>query len=87
MPGETCNGCGDRLKPLGEDVTEELDYIPGRFFMNRFVRPRLACGCCETIAQAPLGTPTLADRIAQEVVRRRLEPMLDPTVSLTDMTG
>jgi len=53
-PGETCAGCGGRLKPLGEDVTEELEYIPGRFVVNRFVRPRLACACCETIAQAPL---------------------------------
>jgi transposase len=53
-PGETCAGCGDSLKRLGEDVTEELDYIPGRFVVNRFVRPRLACSCCEAIVQAPL---------------------------------
>ena len=39
-PGETCADCGGRLKPLGEDVTEELEYIPGRFVVNRFVRPR-----------------------------------------------
>jgi hypothetical protein len=26
----------------------------------------------------PLGIPTVADRIAQEVVRRRLEPLLEP---------
>ena len=53
-PGESCAGCGGRLKRLGEDVTEELDYIPGRFVVNRFVRPRLACTCCEAICQAPL---------------------------------
>jgi len=53
-PGETCAGCGGRLKPLGEDVTEELEYIPGRFVVNRFVRPRLACACCEAIVQASL---------------------------------
>jgi len=53
-PGETCAGCGGRLKRLGEDVTEELDYIPGRFVVNRYVRPRLACSCCEAICQAPL---------------------------------
>jgi transposase len=52
--GETCADCGGRLKPLGEDVTEELEYIPGRFVVNRFVRPRLACTCCEAIVQAPL---------------------------------
>ena len=27
-PGESCAGCGGRLKPLGEDVTEELEYTP-----------------------------------------------------------
>ena len=27
-PGDACAECGGRLKPLGEDVTEELDYVP-----------------------------------------------------------
>lgn len=53
-PGEACADCGGRLKRLGEDITEELDYIPGRFVVNRFVRPRLACSCCEAVCQAPL---------------------------------
>ena len=53
-PGDACAECGGRLKPLGEDVTEELDYLPGRFVVNRIVRPRLACTCCEAICQAPL---------------------------------
>lgn len=52
--GETCDECGGTLKTLGEDVTEELEYIPGRFVVNRIVRPRLACTCCEAIVQAPL---------------------------------
>src|SRR3954467_6164823 len=53
-PGDACAACGGKLKPLGEDVTEELDYLPGRFVVNRIVRPRLACTCCEAICQAPL---------------------------------
>lgn len=53
-PGETCGACGGAFKVLGEDVTEELEYIPGRFIVNRIVRPRLACTCCEAIVQAPL---------------------------------
>lgn len=52
-PGETC-ACGGKLRKLGEDVTEELEYIPGRFVVNRIVRPRLACSRCEAIVQAPL---------------------------------
>ena len=52
-PGEAC-ACGGKLRVLGEDVTEELDYLPGRFVVNRVVRPRMACGSCEKIVQAPL---------------------------------
>ncbi len=53
-PGERCADCGGRLERLGEDVTEELEYIPGRFVVKRIVRPRLACGGCEKFHQAPL---------------------------------
>jgi transposase len=53
-PGEACGTCGGKLKHLGDDITEELEYIPGRFVVNRIVRPRMACSCCEAILQAPL---------------------------------
>lgn len=53
-PGEDCRRCGGSLKTLGEDVTEELEYKPGRFVVNRIVRPRMACSCCEAIVQSPL---------------------------------
>ncbi len=53
-PGEACTGCGGTLRQVGEDVTEELDYIPGHFVVRRFIRPRMACTCCEAFAQAPL---------------------------------
>ena len=53
-PGDTCQACGGALKRLGEDVTEELDYIPGRFRVRRIVRPKLSCRKCETIHQASL---------------------------------
>ncbi|MEM8800923.1 MAG: IS66 family transposase [Pseudomonadota bacterium] len=53
-PGEDCTRCGGKLKTLGEDVTEELEYVPGRFVVNRIVRPRKACSGCEAIMQSPL---------------------------------
>jgi transposase len=53
-PGDSCAQCGGDLRMLGEDVTEELEYVPGRFIVNRIVRPRMACRCCEAIVQAPL---------------------------------
>ena len=57
LPGEdACGRCGGRLRRLGEDITEELEYVPGRFIVNRIVRPRLACSGCERFVQAPLPT-------------------------------
>ncbi|MFV2034720.1 MAG: IS66 family transposase [Halocynthiibacter sp.] len=53
-PGEACADCGGNLRQLGEDVTEELEYIPGRFVVRRIIRPRMACSCCEAFSQAPL---------------------------------
>ena len=53
-PGDTCFECGGALKQLGEDVTEELEYVPGHFVVKRIVRPRMTCTCCEAFAQAEL---------------------------------
>ena len=53
-PGDDCSKCGGSLKTLGEDITEELEYVPGRFIVNKIIRPRMACSCCEAIVQAPL---------------------------------
>jgi transposase len=47
-----CSVCGGAMAKLGEDVTEVLDYVPGRFRVVRHVRPKLACGCCDAITQA-----------------------------------
>ena len=44
-PGETCADCGGTMRALGEDVTQELEYIPGRFVVREIVRPRMACNC------------------------------------------
>ncbi len=53
---DACAGCGGKLRRIGEDVTEELEYVPGRFIVNRIVRPRLTCSGCECFLQAPLPT-------------------------------
>ena len=53
LPDETCI-CGGNLRQVGEDITEELEYIPGRFVVNKIVRPRMACKDCENFVQADL---------------------------------
>lgn len=50
---EACPDCGGTLRGLGEDVTEMLEYVPGRFKVTRTVRPKLSCGGCSRIVQAP----------------------------------
>ena len=48
-----CAECGGRLRLLGEDVSEVLEYVPARFKVIRQVRPKLSCASCERIVQAP----------------------------------
>jgi transposase len=50
---EACAECGGRLRKLGEDVSEVLEYVPARFKVIRQVRPKLSCADCERIVQAP----------------------------------
>ena len=49
-----CTACGGELRQVGEDVTEILDYVPGRFEVIRHVRPAFSCRRCETMTQAPM---------------------------------
>ena len=53
-PPCACPHCGGALRPLGEDVTEVLEYVPASFKVIRHVRPKVSCRTCETIAQAPV---------------------------------
>jgi transposase len=48
-----CPTCGRNLKQLGEDVSEQLEFVPASFRVIRHVRPKLACACCDAIVQAP----------------------------------
>jgi transposase len=47
-----CTACGGRLRSIGTDVSEYLEYVPARFKVIRTVRPKLACTKCEAIFQA-----------------------------------
>ncbi len=55
-----CPDCGGPLKPLGEDVSERLEYVPSHFRVIRQVRPKRACGRCDRIVQAPAPSWPLA---------------------------
>jgi len=49
---ESCPNCARTLKPLGEDVSEQLEFVRAHFRVIRHRRPKLACSCCDRIVQA-----------------------------------
>ena len=50
---QACPDCGGALRRLGEDISETLEYVPGRFKVIRTVRPKMSCAGCSQIVQAP----------------------------------
>ncbi len=51
--GPACPSCGGALRRIGEDATETLDYVPGRFKVIRHIREKLSCRTCDTVVAAP----------------------------------
>lgn len=49
-----CGQCGNDLIQIGEDISEQLDVEPAKFFVHRHIRPQYACRACETITAAPI---------------------------------
>ena len=49
----TCPDCGAAMRKLGEDISEQLDFIPGIFKVLRHVRPKLSCAHCSRVIQLP----------------------------------
>jgi transposase len=52
-PAAACPACGGNLRHLGDDVADQLEFIPASFKVIRHIRPKLACTCCDCIVQAP----------------------------------
>ena len=51
---EVCGCCGsDRLRKLGEDITETLEVIPRQWKVIQTVREKFSCRDCEKISQPP----------------------------------
>jgi transposase len=50
----TCHCCGgNRLRKLGEDITETLEAVPRQWKVIQHVREKFTCRDCEAISQAP----------------------------------
>lgn len=49
-----CGKCGQQLVKIGEDISEQLDVEPAKFFVQRHIRPQYACRSCETVEAAAI---------------------------------
>jgi transposase len=60
----TC-GCGREKVKIGEDTTEQLDYIPGKLEVLRHIYPKYACSCCKDgVTAAPRVASPIAGGLA-----------------------
>jgi transposase len=45
--------CGQPMARVGEDISERLDIVPAQFFVQRQIRGKWACKCCQLLVQEP----------------------------------
>jgi transposase len=45
--------CGKPMVRIGEDISERLDIVPAQFFVQRQIRGKWACKCCQLLVQEP----------------------------------
>ena len=45
--------CGRPMVRVGEDVSERLDIVPAQFIVQRQIRGKWACKCCQLLVQEP----------------------------------
>jgi transposase len=64
QPACTCPDCGAAMRKIGEDASEMIDYVPGRFRVIRHVRPKFACTACERIVQVQAPSRPIARGLA-----------------------
>ena len=67
-----CPCCAGRLRKLGEDVTETLEYVPACWKVIQHVRETFACRACEAITQANVYLRRLSQSESAESDKRSL---------------
>ena len=60
----TCAQCQAELVKIDEDVSEQLDVEPAKFFVIRHIRPQYVCRQCETVTAAPVAPAVIDGSLA-----------------------
>lgn len=50
---KTCTCCHMALKSIGQDISEKLEVIPQRLYVEEHIRYKYACPQCETVHMSP----------------------------------
>lgn len=66
---KTCPDCGAPRCRIGEEVQEQLEYIPASVFVVQHIRPKYACPACQ-------GPVVIAERLPEPIEKGRPGPGL-----------
>ena len=82
----TCPSCGGALRRIGDEVTETLDYVPGRFKVIRHIREKLSCRVCDN-TRSPSRRSIAAYRRAAECGDSEAASAVSPAAELPPSPG
>lgn len=78
---DCCPDCGGQLRHFGDDVSEQLEYIPENFKVIRHVRPKFTCTGCDRLVEAPAPSRP----IERQVTARPRQAGSGPTYAMTEL--
>lgn len=67
---DCCPDCGGQLRHFGDDVSEQLEYVPESFKVIRHIRPKFACTGCDRVIEAPAPSRPIERGLAGPVLLR-----------------
>ena len=53
IDSKTCACCGNELHRMGEEVSEQIEFIPAEIRVIKHVRPKYSCRACERMSLTP----------------------------------
>jgi transposase len=59
---KTCPECAAPKRCIGEDIREQIEYVPASLFVLEHVYPKYACPCCQEHVSAAKAAPRVIDK-------------------------